>query len=148
MAGPPTTLRERADARFERALAERGARDPREFYRGRLRELRARDAAAFQRALDYFENTLVPTVADEGSDPLAAWLEYGRVLAELSTPGRTVQIDASGRAADFAPPVPTDHLVLHLPTSPRERALVVGIPPELSPAQRATYKLLVDGAVE
>ncbi len=140
-----TTLRERADWRFERVLAETGARDPREFYRQRLRELRERDPRAFQRALEYFETRLIPAVAAEDSDPIREWLEYGRFLAELAAPGRTVQIDPTGRERPYAPPVPLEHLVLHLPLDARASALLVGLPPQLSPAQRATYDLLVAG---
>lgn len=139
-------LREQADRRFEEALKTAGARDPRDFYRGRLKELRERSPDAFRRATRYYEETLTPAVAAEGSDPLAEWLEYGRVLAELTTPGRPVQIDPAGRALPYAPPVPRDHLVLHLPQSASERALVVGLPQDLSPAQRATYDLLVSGS--
>lgn len=136
-------LRARADERFERALRETGARDPRNFFRDQLRDLRARDADAFQQALTYFNQRLIPAVADDGSDPIAEWLEYGRVLASLSVPGRTVQVDASGRARDYARPVPMDALVLHLPTSAGAPALVVAIPAKLTPHQRATYELLV-----
>lgn len=141
-------LKQTADQRFEQALAERGARDPREFYRAALRELRERDAGAFRRALHYYENELIPRVAAPDSDPLAEWLEYGRVLAALRAPGRTVQIDATGRAEPYARPVPTDRLVLHLPDSTREPALLVGLPPELSAAQRASFELLVKGKQE
>lgn len=140
------SLRERADRRFERALQETGARDPRDFYREQLRTLRERDERAFRKALHHFEHELTPRVADEDSDPVAEWLEYGRLLATLMADGRTIQIDATGRSLDYAPPVPLDHLVLHLPTATRERALIVGLPPTLSPAQRATYDLLVAGA--
>lgn len=140
-------LRARADARFEQALQDRGARDPRGFYRERLKEMRERDQAAFRQALSYFEQTLIPTVAADGSDPLAAWLEYGRQLALLTAAGRTVQIDATGRSAEYAPPVPLDALVLHLPEQSSRPAIVVGIPKQLSPAQRAAYDLLVKGAV-
>lgn len=143
---PPKELRERADRRFEQALRESGARDPRDYYRERLKELKERDADAYRRAVGYFEERLTPTVAEDGSDPLTAWMEYGRFLAELSAPGRTVQIDSTGRASSFAPPVRPDHLVVHLPTAPAERALLVGLPRELSPAQRATYELLVKGS--
>lgn len=143
MAVPTDELRQRADRRFAHALEASGARDPREFYRDRLRDLRARDEDAFERAVEHYEQKLLPAVADESSDPLAEWLEYGRVLAELTAPGKTVQIDVSGRAAAYAPPVPHDHLVLHLPDSARERALPVGLPAGLSAAQRATYDLLV-----
>lgn len=141
MAADP--LRDRAEERFLRALQEAGARDPREFYRQGLRELRERDEAAYRRAVDYFERTLVPAVAREDSDPLAEWLEYGRLLAQLTADGATVQIDPSGLSAPYSPPVPVDNLVLHLPVSTRERALPVGLPPTLSAAQRACYELLV-----
>lgn len=136
-------LRARADARFERALQQTGARDPRNFFRDMLRDLKAADADAFRRGLRYFEETLIPTVADEASDPVAEWLEYGRVLAALTTPGRTVQVDAVGRARDYARPVPADALVLHLPANAARPALVLGLPPKLSAHQRATYDLLV-----
>lgn len=136
-------LRARADERFERALKQTGARDPRTFFRDQLRELKANNPDAFRRALRYFEETLIPTVADEGSDPVAEWLEYGRVLASLATPGRSVQIDASGRARDYARPVPLESMVLHLPENAARPALVLGIPPKLSAAQRASYDLLV-----
>lgn len=136
-------LRARADARFERALQETGARDPRGFFRDQLRELKSANPDAFRRALRYFDETLIPTVADEGSDPVAEWLEYGRLLASLAVPGRAVQIDAGGRARDYARPVPPDALVLHLPENAARPALVLGIPPRLSPHQRASYDLLV-----
>lgn len=136
-------LRLTADRRFAQALARTGARDPRDFYRQRLRALRDRDEDAFRIALDYYENRLVPAVADGASDPVAEWLEYGRLLAQLTADGQTVQVDATGRAAPYAPPVPVDHMVLHLPTASREPALPVGLPPQLSPAQRATFELLV-----
>ena len=136
-------LRARADARFEQALQQTGARDPRGFFRDQLRELKSANPDAFRRALRYFEETLIPAVAEEGSDPVAEWLEYGRVLASLSIPGRALQIDAGGRARDYTRPVPTDALVLHLPDNAAKRALVVSLPPKLSPHQRATYDLLV-----
>lgn len=143
MAAMDDDLRRRADARFEQALKQTGARDPRNFFRDQLRELKAASPDGFRRALRYFEETLIPTVADEASDPVAEWLEYGRLLAALSVPGRTVQIDAGGRALDYARPVPLESMVLHLPENASRPALVLGIPPKLSPAQRASYDLLV-----
>jgi hypothetical protein len=143
MAAMDDDLRARADARFEQALKQTGARDPRTFYRDQLKELKAASPDGFRRALRYFEETLIPTVADEGSDPVAEWLEYGRMLASLAVPGRTVQIDAGGRARDYARPVPLEAMVLHLPENASRPALVLGIPPRLSPAQRASYDLLV-----
>src|SRR5690606_19528330 len=91
-----TSLRAIADQRFAHALARAGARDPRDFYRERLRALRERDEGAFHRALQYYERRLLPAVASPDSDPLAEWLEYGRILAELSAEGRTVQVDRTG----------------------------------------------------
>jgi hypothetical protein len=143
MAAMDDDLRARADARFEQALKQTGARDPRNFFRDQLRELKGSNPDAFRRALRYFEETLIPTVADEASDPVAEWLEYGRLLAGLAVPGRTVQIDAGGRARDYARPVPLEAMVLHLPDNASRPALVLGIPPKLSPAQRASYDLLV-----
>ena len=81
-------LRARADERFERALRETGARDPRNFFRDQLRDLRARDGEAFQQALTYFNQRLIPAVADDASDPIAEWLEYGARLVFVVNPRR------------------------------------------------------------
>ncbi|HEU0055371.1 MAG TPA: hypothetical protein VFQ39_19420 [Longimicrobium sp.] len=135
--------RERADARFEQALKEQGARDPRDFYRKQLVELKSGNADAYRRALAHFEDTLIPTVAEEGSDPVGEWLEYGRLLATLATRGRTIVVDPTGRARDYARPVPADALVLHLPELTTRPAIIVGLPTELTQPQRATYDLLV-----
>ena len=137
--------REGADARLEAAIAERGGRDPREFYRERLKELRARDRGAYDEAVRYYEETLIPSVASGEVDPIPAWTEYGRKLAELSVPGRTVLIDPSGRAQPYTAPAPPDGLVLHVPDAGGERVVLVGLPAELSDAQRATYDWLVAG---
>jgi hypothetical protein len=136
-------MTERADRAFARALEATGARDPREFYRSRMMELRQSDPDAFARARTYYEETLVPAVAGGAADPIQAWLEYGRLLAEWTAPGRTVMVDGSGRATPWASPVPLDRLVLHLPDGRGGGAIPVGIPPELTPAQRATWDLLV-----
>ncbi len=139
----PADVRARADARFESALQQAGARDPREFYRTQLKALREENAEGFRRALSYYEDRLIPAVAADGSDPRAEWLEYGRILASLAAAGRTVQIDPTGRAAEYARPVPADHLVLHLPDTPSRPAIIVGLPLKLSAAQRAAHDLLV-----
>lgn len=141
-----TGLRERADRRFEHALAQAGVADPRNAYRGWLRQLREQSPEGYQRAVGYFEKRLLPAVAAEGSDPIQEWIEYGRLLAEHTSPGRTVQIDPTGRERPHASPVPADHLVLHLPTSSREPARVVWLPRELSFAQRAACDLLIAGS--
>jgi hypothetical protein len=139
-----TTDRERADALLDQEIQRTGARDPREFYRERLQGLKERDASGYAEAVRYFQETLVPAIAG-GAEPLAAWTEYGRRLAELSSPGRTVSVDPTGRATPYASPAPPDALVLHLPRVAGGRAVLVGLPRALSDAQRATYDWLVMG---
>jgi hypothetical protein len=141
-------LNERADARLEAALKEAGARDPREFYRERLRDLKQANPDGYAAAVSYYKDTLIPQVAAGEGDPLAAWTEYGRRLAEAVTPGRTVSVDGTGRAHPYRAPAARDHLVLHLPEAKGARAILVGLPAELTPAQRATYDVLVSGKLK
>jgi hypothetical protein len=131
-----------ADARLEEALAATGARDPREFYRDRLKELREANPEGYRAAVEYYRDTLIPTVAKGDEPPLDAWTEYGRQLAVALAPGRTVSIDETGRSAPYEGPV-AGRLILHLPSQSGARALLVGLPPELTAAQRATYDVLV-----
>lgn len=133
-----------ADRRLEEALAATGARDPREFYRERLRDLKAEDARGYERAVEHYKDVLIPEVASGRAPPLEAWTEYGRRLAEALAPGRTVVIDATGRARPWEAPTAKE-LVVHLPDARGGRALLVGLPAELSEAQRATYDVLVAG---
>ena len=135
----------RADDLFEETLKRTNAKDPREFYRDRLREMKAADPDAYRAAVGYYEEELIPAIAEEGVDPLTAWQEYGCRLAELSTPGKPVEVDETGRTHRYQPPTPQDRMILHVPEGGTGRALVVGLPPELSSAQRATYDLLVAG---
>lgn len=143
-------LQVRANACLEDALATSPIQDPRSSYRDRLRTLKAQDSAAFERALRYFQDVLVPRVADQTRDPLAEWLEYGRLLAELSGPGRIVGIDAGGRARPHE--LVSDGsvsdgsaLVLHLPDDARAGAFVLALPRRPTRAQQATVDLLVSG---
>jgi len=138
-------IRKEADRRFDEARAASGARDPRDFYRQALRELREVNPDGYEGAVSHFQDVLVPSIASGEVEPLGAWREYGRLIAELTGPGRTVAIDRSGEAEPYSPDCSMDRLVLHLPDERRTRALVVSLPPEPSPAQRATYHLLVEG---
>ncbi|MEX2582759.1 MAG: hypothetical protein WD766_05775 [Gemmatimonadota bacterium] len=138
-----TDLRTIAERRYQEALKRTGSRDARDYYRDRLKELRERSPDRYSEAAGYVEQTLLPAVAHEDSDPIGEWTEYGRLLASLLFEGETVQVDPSGRSSPYTRPVPTDHLVLHLPPTPRAPARGVGLPPRLSAAQRATYDLLV-----
>jgi hypothetical protein len=138
-------LKREADRRFQAALESSGARDPRDFYRKALKELREVNPDGYDRAVIHFREVLVPAVARGESDPLWAWREYGRLIAELTTGGRTVAIDGSGRSHPYQSDAPMDRLVLHLPDARGGRAILVSLPPTPSPAQRATYDLLVAG---
>ena len=138
-------IQERADQIFEAALGKTGAKDPREFYRKRLREMKVDNPDAYREAVAYYENQLVPSIAEAGDDPLTAWQQFGCHMAELTVTGTPVEIDATGRRLPYVPPTPADRMVLHVPQGSKGRALVVGLPPELSAAQLATYDLLVGG---
>jgi len=134
---------QQADRNLEAALEATGARDPREFYRDRLRELKQANPDGYDSAVTYYRETLLPAVAEGTSAPLDAWTEYGKRLAEALMPGRTVSIDETGRSHSYEGPS-LERLILHIPTG-KGRALLVGLPAELSPAQRATYNVLVAG---
>jgi hypothetical protein len=138
-------LQNRADELFEESLSRTNAKDPREFYQDRLREMKGSAPDAYREAVDYYQNELIPAIAEKGADPLLSWQEYGCRLAELTTPGCPVEIDATGATHEYTPPTPEDRMILHIPEGPKGKAIVVGLPPELSPAQRATYDLLVAG---
>jgi hypothetical protein len=138
------SLTQAADQALEAALAASGARDPREFYRERLREIKRVRPQEYEGAVDYYQKTLIPEVARGTRDALEAWTDYGRRLAVALAPGRTVAIDESGRAYPWNAKEP-GRLVLHLPDEKGARALLVGLPPVLSDAQRATYDVLVAG---
>lgn len=137
-----------ADQRFDEALAQEGGRDPREFYRDLLRELKSSGPEAYDQAVAYYGEVLIPSIARGEAEPLAAWLEYGRRLCQLTSPGETVEIDASGVRHPHVAPTPKERMVLHIPAEKRARALVVGLPLTPTPAQRATLELLVQGRLK
>ena len=138
-------LHDRADQIFEDALGKTGAKDPREFYRKRLREMKAENPDAYGEAVAYYQNELVPSIAEAGDDPLMAWQQFRCRMAELTVTGTPIEIDTTGRRRPYAPPTPADRMVLHVPQGSKGRALIIGLPPELSAAQLATYDLLVAG---
>ncbi len=142
----PADSRQAADARFAEALAATGARDPRGYYRGRLRELRHANPGAYAEGVAYYQNTLVPSIAAGDADAIEAWREYGLLLARLTSPGRAVAVDATGRSRPFEPPGDAADMVLHLPEHTRERPILVALPSDPTPAQTATHQWLVRGA--
>ncbi len=136
-----------AEQRLDAHLRETGAEDPRPRCRELLRELRTLREEAYADALREYAEEVTAQVAAEGGDPLAPWLAFTARVAARLHPGRTVRIDGEGRAEDFSPPARSDDLLLHLPDAKGLRALLVGSPREMRPAQAATVELLVHGKV-
>lgn len=139
-----TDPKTRADARLEAALQDADRADPRPLYRPALKYLRSQKPAAFQEALRYFEEELIPAVAGE-ADPLAAWLDYGRRLAEALGEGRLVELDSTGRARPCTDAAGARGLVLYLPDDAAAPALSLRRPRGPSRAQEAAFELLVEG---
>ncbi len=135
--------KDRADARLEERLATAAVRDPRPPYRDRMRWLKQQDASAFEEALRYYEDTLVPEIAG-GRDAVEAWLAYGRRLAELGGAGRLVEVDEVGRAVSWDGSEPRG-LVLFIPERKGAPAFALSVPRDASPAQQATIQLLAEG---
>ncbi len=107
--------------------------------------MKAENPDAYTEAVAYYQNELVPSIAEAGDDPLTAWQQFGCRMAELTVTGTPIEIDTTGRRCPYAPPAPADRMVLHIPQGSKGRALIIGLPPELSAAQLATYDLLVAG---
>lgn len=152
-----TDPRGAAERRTDAAFAEGPYLDPRAAYRAHLRVLRERDGAAFERGVKAYE-ALVQEIG-AGGDAGQAWLRYGAALAG-ETPGRTVAIDADGRASAWAgqddgqpsgdDPRERDApgavpLILHIPDDARAPALPLAAPRTPSRAQNASLALLVEG---
>jgi len=142
---PP--MQEISDRRLEEALEATGAEDPRPLCRERLRELRSVREDAYSEAVRDYGDTVTRRIAEEAADPLVCWLEFGARLAGRLHHGRTVILDGSGKARDYAPPASWQQLILHLPDDRSVRALPVAIPPKTTPAQSAALDLLVAGRV-
>lgn len=136
-------LEEKAEARLAEALRDTGAVDPRAVCRELLRELKRHGQQPYDDAISAYQNSVVARIGGEEADPLQTWLVYACELAERIRPGRNVVIDGTGRATPLEPPPSSRDLILHLPGDPKSQCLVVGQPPELTRAQRATVAVLV-----
>jgi hypothetical protein len=134
-------LRATAEARLEHAAAALELSDPRPPYRERLRHLREVHPAAFQRAVDYYENDVLPAMT--AGDAIAAWLDYARVLASTTAEGALHVIDETGRAALYNSQLSPRSLVLFIPEDTSEAVLVAAQPLQVSRPQQATLDLLV-----
>jgi len=136
-----TALRTRAEARLTEAARAKGIADPRAPYRERLRVLRQTEPDAFERAIEHYEQHVLPSLAD--AEPLPVWIEYGRFLATLTGAGKVTRIDESGRATPWSPDSPAA-LVLYIPDETASNVLVLCQPETPTPAQHATLALLVE----
>ena len=134
-----------AEARFAEALTATGARDPRDYYREKLRELKHNSPDGYAEGVAYYQKTLIPSIAGGEADPLEAWRDYGLLIARLTAPGRPVAVDQAGRSRPFQPPGDPADMVLHLPDKSGERPILVTLPAEPSEAQMATFDWLVSG---
>jgi CRISPR/Cas system-associated protein Cas10 (large subunit of type III CRISPR-Cas system) len=141
-------LQQEADRRFATRLEETGARDPRDFYRELLKQLKTRNEESYGKAVARFRDEVVGPIARDDRDPLEAWVGYGLSLARELHPGRTVVLDRAGRSVPFEPPPDPDSMILQLPDEKRDRAVPVNLPTDPSPAQRAAMDLLVEGKVK
>lgn len=130
-----------APDRLAAALDELALRDPRPTYRALLKRLKAKNSAAYQAAFAYHEERL-KTPAAAGSELVEDWIEYGRYIAELCAPGRTVLIDPTGLAEPYRRPIPPGRLILHLPEGGAEPGVVLLAPESPTPPQRAACDLL------
>ncbi|MDE0394169.1 MAG: hypothetical protein OYK82_05260 [Gammaproteobacteria bacterium] len=140
-------LEKKAEARLSEALRDTGAVDPRPVCRELLRELRGHGQQPYDDAISAYQNSVVARIGGEKADPLETWLLYACELAERIRPGRDVVIDGTGRATPLELPPSWRDLILHLPRDSRSPCLVVGHPPELTRAQRATVAVLVSRKV-
>jgi hypothetical protein len=148
-----TALRTRAVARLTAAARAKGLADPRAPYRERLRVLRQTEPDAFERAIEHYEQHVLPSLAD--AEPLPVWIEYGRFLATLTGAGKVTRIDESGRATSWSPDSPAAlvskwtagvpvGLVLFIPDDAAADVMVLCQPVSPSDAQQATLRLLVE----
>ena len=137
-------IRSTAEARTTAALEALDLRDPREQFREWLKALRDADPAAFAAARAYYEDELLPRLADPAADPVAEWIAYGHLLARQDGPGAVVAIDSLGRARPYENDI-RDNLILFLPEDPARRARILSLPRRPSRAQRASCDLLALG---
>jgi len=135
-------LSEVARSRTDSSLSRAGLEDPRPALRDLLRRLRTEDSEGFAEATDRYERVLVPVAASEDTNPLVAWIEYARWLADRLAPGRAVKIDETGRALPASGEPEPGMLLVHLPDSQTTRALVLLAPQQLSESQQETVRLL------
>lgn len=145
----PTNLKPQADHLLDQALHTAGLGDPRPASRAQLRRTKETAPAAFAEAVQYYEDVLLPRIAEQGHDPISEWIDYGLLLVRLQgANGQVIQIDRAGRARPCKAPHERADPILHLPDDSRESSTLLMAPLELSAPQRASVDLLVNGKTE
>ena len=137
------TAKGQVDVRTAEAINNGPFQDFRETYRQQLRWLKETNPQGFSQALNYYNDVLARNIA-AGYAPLLEWLEYGRTLAQLSGPGTVYSIDEGGRAQPAGELSGETNMLLHLPDDSNARVFPIAMPRALSPAQQATFDLLVN----
>jgi hypothetical protein len=135
--------RVRAEARLAEAAAALQLADPRPPLRERLKMLRQKHPDAFSKAVEHYEQAVLPGLTAD--DPMPAWLDYARFLGQLTANGRLLAIGEDGVAAAFLPPLSPGALVLFIPDDTAVPAFVAAQPQRPSAAQQASMDLLVRG---
>lgn len=131
-----------SEARYRTALDEHAVADVQATYRVLLRRLKASHPSSYDAAVSRYEQELVPQLEAGDEDPLRLWLDYGVWVAEQLSPGRIVAVDDTGLALSVEGEIPLDRLILHIPETPTERAIVLAQPARPSEAQKETVQLL------
>jgi hypothetical protein len=132
-----------AETRLTDAAAALRLADPRPRLRERLKQLREERADSFNRAVEHYEQAVLPRLAAEEQEPLSVWLEYARFIGQSTANGRLLAIGDDGAAAAFRPPVAPGVLFLFVPDDNAVPAFIAAQPLQPSPAQLATIDLLV-----
>jgi hypothetical protein len=136
----------RADERLTEALAAGGLADTRPVYRQVLRRLRETHPAAFEKALRHYDEVVLAELGGT-ADAVETWIAYGAWLADLTAEGRVMSVREDGRSVEYRRPYASGDLVLHIPGSAADPVLPLMLSAAPSPAQQATYDLLVAGRV-
>jgi hypothetical protein len=126
------------------ALKRAALADMRPAYRKLLIRLKGSDPSAFEEVSRQYREEVEPAIAAGDVDPILAWLGYGISLAERLAAGRTLAIDASGRARSFEASSALDAgvMILHVPEDDRAPATLLAVPSAPSESQQETAALL------
>ena len=125
---------------YETALVRHGLEDVQPLYRRLLLRLKKGDASAYEEAVERYRSEVEAHV-DSVDDPVEVWVAYGAWLAPRVSRGTLKKVNRDGRADDVAGPV-LGPMLIHVPDDARERAILLAMPSEASPAQRETAALL------